>query len=118
MAAIIAAGLIPAGLEMMDRPMTQAVEDFVKAGYDLEAVAILLVESDGTPEEVEEEIARLREVLIRAGATRCDLSQDEAQRLRFWSGLPTCPHALQGPCRCAFRTHAPNRPAAPPCAQE
>ena len=85
-AAIIGAGLIPAGLEMMDRPMTQAVEDFVKAGYDLEAAAILLVESDGTPEEVEEEIARLREVLIQAGATRCDLSQDEAQRLRFWSG--------------------------------
>ncbi|RRS04967.1 FAD-binding protein [Aquabacterium soli] len=85
-AAIIAAGLIPAGLEMMDRPMTLAVEDFVKAGYDLEAAAILLVESDGTPEEVEEEIGRLREVLIQAGATRCDLSQDEAQRLRFWSG--------------------------------
>jgi glycolate oxidase len=85
-AAIIGAGLIPAGLEMMDGPMTQAVEDFVKAGYDLEAAAILLVESDGTPEEVEEEIARLREVLIQAGATRCDLSQDEAQRLRFWSG--------------------------------
>jgi glycolate oxidase len=85
-AAIIAAGLIPAGLEMMDKPMTLAVENFVKAGYDLEAAAILLVESDGTPEEVEEEIERLSEVLKAAGATRWDLSQDEAQRLRFWSG--------------------------------
>ncbi len=85
-AAIIAAGLIPAGLEMMDRPMTLAVEDFVKAGYDLEAAAILLVESDGTPEEVEEEIARLEAVLQGAGATRWAISQDEPQRLRFWSG--------------------------------
>jgi glycolate oxidase len=85
-AAIIAAGLIPAGLEMMDGPMTAAVEDFVHAGYDLSAAAILLVESDGTPEEVEEEIARLTAVLQAAGATRIDCSDDEAQRLRFWSG--------------------------------
>jgi FAD/FMN-containing dehydrogenase len=62
-AAVIAAGIIPAGLEMMDKPMTAAVEDFVHAGYDLDAEAILLCESDGTPEEVEEEIARMREVL-------------------------------------------------------
>jgi glycolate oxidase len=85
-AAIIGAGLIPAGLEMMDQPMTAAVEDFVHAGYDLNAAAILLVESDGSPEEVEEEIERLRAVLQQAGATRIDLSEDEAQRLRFWSG--------------------------------
>jgi glycolate oxidase len=85
-AAIIGAGLIPAGLEMMDRPMTLAVEDFVKAGYDLDAAAILLIESDGTPEEVDEEIGRLIEVLQRAGATRWDISLDEPQRLRFWSG--------------------------------
>ena len=85
-AAIIGAGLIPAGLEMMDRPMTLAVEDFVKAGYDLEAAAILLIESDGTPEEVSEEIERLTQVLAQAGATRWHISQDEAQRLKFWSG--------------------------------
>ena len=85
-AAIIAAGLIPAGLEMMDKPMTQAVEDFVRAGYDLDAEAILLDESDGSPEEVDEEIERLGAVLQQAGATRIDISQDEAQRLRFWSG--------------------------------
>jgi glycolate oxidase len=85
-AAIIAAGLIPAGLEMMDKPMTAAVEDFVHAGYDLDAAAILLCESDGTPEEVGEEVARMQAVLSRAGATRLEISRDEAQRLRFWSG--------------------------------
>ena len=85
-AAVIAAGIIPAGLEMMDRPMTAAVEDFVHAGYDLEAAAILLCESDGTPEEVEEEIARMSDVLTRAGATAIAVSRDEAQRLKFWSG--------------------------------
>ena len=83
---VIAAGIIPAGLEMMDRPATHAVEQFVGAGYDLAAAAILLCESDGTPEEVEHEIARVREVLARAGATRMSVSRDEAERLRFWSG--------------------------------
>ncbi|MBK7262736.1 MAG: FAD-binding protein [Rubrivivax sp.] len=85
-AAIIAAGIIPAGLEMMDKPMTAAVEDFVHAGYDLDAVAILLCESDGTPEEVAEEIDRMLDVLAGAGATRMEVSRDEAQRLTFWSG--------------------------------
>jgi glycolate oxidase len=85
-AAVIAAGIIPAGLEMMDKPMTAAVEDFVHAGYDLDAEAILLCESDGTPEEVEEEIGRMSEVLRSAGATAIAVSRDEAERLRFWSG--------------------------------
>ena len=85
-AAVIAAGIIPAGLEMMDKPMTAAVEDFVHAGYDLSAEAILLCESDGTAEEVEEEIARMTEVLRSAGATAIAVSRDEAERLRFWSG--------------------------------
>ncbi|HLL20393.1 MAG TPA: FAD-linked oxidase C-terminal domain-containing protein [Rubrivivax sp.] len=85
-AAVIAAGIIPAGLEMMDKPMTAAVEAFVHAGYDLSAEAILLCESDGTPEEVAEEIERMLEVLSSAGATRMEVSRDEAQRLRFWSG--------------------------------
>ena len=85
-AAVIAAGIIPAGLEMMDKPMTAAVEDFVHAGYDLTAEAILLCESDGTPEEVEEEIGRMSAVLQGAGATALAVSQDEAERLRFWSG--------------------------------
>ena len=83
---VIAAGIIPAGLEMMDQPATRAVEQFVGAGYDLEAAAILLSESDGTPEEVEDEIARMQAVLERSGAARMTVSRDEAERLRFWSG--------------------------------
>ena len=85
-AAIIAAGIIPAGLEMMDKPATAAVEPFVKAGYDLDAVAILLCESDGTPEEVAEEIARVTAVLTASGARDIRVSQSEAERLRFWAG--------------------------------
>jgi len=85
-AAVIAAGIIPAGLEMMDKPMTAAVEDFVHAGYDLNAAAILLCESDGTPEEVEEEIGRMSAVLSANGATQIAVSNSEAERLRFWSG--------------------------------
>jgi glycolate oxidase len=85
-AGVIAAGIIPAGLEMMDRPAIHAVEQFAGAGYDLEAAAILLCESDGTPEEVEDEMARVTAVLERSGATRMTLSRDEAERLRFWSG--------------------------------
>jgi glycolate oxidase len=85
-AAVIAAGIIPAGLEMMDGPMTAAVEDFVHAGYDLSAAAILLCESDGTPEEVAEEIERMSAVLRASGASAITVSENEAQRLRFWSG--------------------------------
>jgi glycolate oxidase len=85
-AEIIAAGIIPAGLEMMDKPATAAVEPFVKAGYDLNAAAILLAESDGTPEEVAEEIAAMRAVLEKSGATDIRVSNDEAERLRFWAG--------------------------------
>ncbi len=85
-AAVIAAGIIPAGLEMMDKPMTAAVEDFVHAGYDLDAAAILLCESDGTPEEVEEEIGRMSQVLTAAGATKIAVSNSEQERLTFWSG--------------------------------
>jgi len=85
-AAIIAAGIIPAGLEMMDRKATNAVEPFVNAGYDLTAEAILLAESDGTPEEVAEEVAEIERVLKAAGSIGCVVSQSEAERLRFWSG--------------------------------
>jgi glycolate oxidase len=85
-AAVIAAGIIPAGLEMMDRPATHAVEQFVGAGYDLDAAAILLCESDGMPEEVDDEIARMQAVLASSGATRMTVSRNEGERLRFWSG--------------------------------
>src|SRR5271163_3716112 len=83
---VIAQGIVPAGLELMDRRMTQVAENFVHAGYDLSAAAILLCESDGAPEEVDEEIAAMRRVLTDSGATRIEVSRDEAQRLKFWSG--------------------------------
>jgi len=85
-AAVIGAGIIPAGLEMMDRPATRAVEEFVHAGYDIDAQTILLCESDGTPEEVAEEISKMSEVLKASGATRLQVSETEAERLKFWSG--------------------------------
>jgi glycolate oxidase len=83
---VIAAGMIPAGLEMMDRRATHMVEPFVCAGYDMDAQAILLCESDGTPEEVAHEIARMEAVFRDAGATRCQVSTSEAERLKFWAG--------------------------------
>jgi len=83
---IIGAGIVPAGLEMMDKLATEAVEGFVHAGYDLDAVAILLCESDGTPEEVAEEIAKIETVMNASGATACRTSASEAERLKFWSG--------------------------------
>jgi glycolate oxidase len=85
-AAVIAGGIIPAGLELMDKRMTAAAEDFVHAGYDLDAAAILLCESDGTAAEVDEEIGRAIDVLRANGATRIEISRDERQRLTFWSG--------------------------------
>jgi glycolate oxidase len=83
---VIAAGIIPAGLEMMDQTSSRMVEPFVKAGYDLDAAAILLCESDGTVEEVEEEIGRMTAVLQGAGASAIMVSQSEAERMKFWSG--------------------------------
>ena len=85
-AAIIGAGIIPAGLEMMDRLTIAAVEPFVHAGYPVDAAAILLCESDGTTDEVADEIARMRELLEASGATTIVVSQSETQRLKFWSG--------------------------------
>ena len=83
---IIQAGIIPAGLEMMDQTSVHMVEPFVKAGYDLTAAAILLCESDGGRSEVRDEIQRMSEVLLQAGASAITVSQSEAERLRFWSG--------------------------------
>jgi len=85
-ASVIAAGIIPAGLEMMDRTSSRMVEPFVKAGYDTDAAAILLCEADGTQLEVDEEIERMSAVLAAAGASAMTISQTEAERLRFWSG--------------------------------
>ena len=85
-AAIIAAGIIPAGMEMMDRKATAAVEPFVHAGYDLSAAAILLVEADGTREEVDDQIAEIERLLNTAGASALHVAATEAERLRLWSG--------------------------------
>ncbi|HRH82029.1 MAG TPA: FAD-linked oxidase C-terminal domain-containing protein [Thiobacillaceae bacterium] len=85
-AAIIGAGVIPAGLEMMDNPAIRAAEAFVHAGYPEDAAAILLCELDGTNEEVSEEIMRVRQLLLDSGATEVRTAADEAQRQRFWAG--------------------------------
>ncbi|MCD8494383.1 MAG: FAD-binding protein [Burkholderiaceae bacterium] len=85
-AAVIAAGIIPAGLEMMDQRATEMVEPFVKAGYDVNAKAILLCESDGTEVEVAEEIHRMTQVFEGVGATRIQVSETERERLLFWAG--------------------------------
>lgn len=83
---VIAAGIIPAGLEMMDKRAIHMVEPFVNAGYDLNAAAILLCESDGTEEEVSDEIERMQQVFRQAGATSLQVSQSEQERLTFWAG--------------------------------
>jgi len=83
---IIAAGIIPGGLEMMDNAAIRATEDFVHAGYDTEAAAILLCELDGTPEEVDDDIERVRKVLEDSGYSSMHVAQDENQRQLFWSG--------------------------------
>src|SRR5947209_19409588 len=85
-ARVIGAGIVPAGLEMMDRLATRAVEGFVHAGYDLDAAAILLAESDCTREEVAHEVEKIIHVMREAGATEVRCSGSEAERLRFWSG--------------------------------
>jgi len=83
---IISAGIIPAGLEMMDKLAIKAAEDFVHAGYPTDAAAILLCELDGSTAEVEENIATVQNLLNQSGATEVRLAKDEAQRITFWKG--------------------------------
>src|SRR5580692_8295907 len=83
---VIAAGIIPAGLEMMDAPAIRAAEDFVQAGYPLDAAALLIVELDGPKAEVDELISRVHALANQHGATSCRASADETERLRFWAG--------------------------------
>lgn len=83
---VIQAGIIPAGMEMMDKLTIHAVEDFVHAGYDLEGAAILLCESDGMAEEVADEIERIQAILQASGAIRIRVARDEAERQLFWAG--------------------------------
>jgi len=83
---IIAAGVIPAGLEMMDGPAIQAAEAFAHAGYPTDAAAILLCELDGTSEEVAELTQQVEGLLLAGGATQVRVARDDAERLRFWKG--------------------------------
>ena len=83
---VIAAGIIPSGMEMMDQAATRAVEDFVHAGYRTDVASILLCESDGTKEEVADEIRRVQAVMEKSGAVTTQVSRDEAERLLFWAG--------------------------------
>jgi glycolate oxidase len=83
---IIAAGIIPGGLEMMDNLAIRAAEDFIHAGYPVDAQAILLCELDGVEADVQADCDRVREVLTRAGATELRQARDEAERVLFWAG--------------------------------
>jgi len=85
-AELIGAGVIPAGLEMMDNPAIRAAEDFVHAGYPRDAAAILICELDGTEAEVDRQVDFVSSVLREQGATEVRVSSDEADRLKFWSG--------------------------------
>lgn len=83
---VIAAGIIPAGLEMMDQAATLAVERFVHAGYPTDVAGILLCESDGTAEEVTDEVRRVEAIMEKSGATLIRVSGSDAERLKFWAG--------------------------------
>jgi len=85
-AQVIASGIIPAGMEMMDQAATQAVEPFVNAGYPTEAAAILLCESDGSAAEVIAEIARIEQIMNDSGAYLTRTSNNELERQRLWAG--------------------------------
>ncbi len=85
-AAIIAQGIIPAGVEMMDNPAIRAAEDFVNAGYPIEAEAILLCELDGTEQEVDNQIAQTEKIFSEHKAIHSRVAKNETERELFWSG--------------------------------
>jgi glycolate oxidase len=85
-AAIIGAGLLPAGLEMMDQPSIRATEAFARAGYPLDAAAIVLCEMDGMAEQAEADLARARQIFERSGASEVRQAQTEEERKKFWAG--------------------------------
>lgn len=85
-AAIIAAGIIPAGMEMMDKAATEAAEAFVHAGYPLEAEALLIIELDGPQAECDHLIDEVTHIARQFGYSSCRVSQSEADRLNFWAG--------------------------------
>ncbi|MGK8209281.1 glycolate oxidase subunit GlcD [Burkholderia cenocepacia] len=85
-ARIIGAGVIPGGLEMMDNLAIRAAEDFIHAGYPVDAQAILLCELDGAASDVDEDAERVAALLREAGASEIRVARDEAERQRFWAG--------------------------------
>jgi glycolate oxidase len=85
-ARIIGAGIIPGGLEMMDRPAIHAAEAFVHAGYPLDVEALLICELDGPEAEVDHLIERVEAIARDCGAVSCQVSASEEERLRFWAG--------------------------------
>jgi glycolate dehydrogenase FAD-linked subunit len=85
-AAVIGAGIIPGGMEMMDRPAIHAAEAFVQVGYPLDVEALLIVELDGPPAEIDHLIAKVEVIARNHRATTIRVSNDDAERLAFWSG--------------------------------
>ncbi len=85
-AAIIGAGIIPGGMEMMDRAAIHAAEDFVQAGYPLDVESLLIVELDGPEVEVDDLIARISAIAANCGAVTSRASESEEERLKFWAG--------------------------------
>jgi glycolate oxidase len=85
-AKIIGAGIIPGGMEMMDRPAIHAAEEFVHAGYPLDVEALLIVELDGPQAEVDHLFERVEEIARACGAVGCRISNSEDERLLFWAG--------------------------------
>ncbi|MBJ3775704.1 FAD-linked oxidase C-terminal domain-containing protein [Acuticoccus mangrovi] len=85
-AAIIAAGIIPGGMEMMDRPAIHAAEDFVHAGYPRDVDALLIVELDGPQVEVDHLLGEVERIGRAHGATHCRVSESEEERATFWAG--------------------------------
>jgi glycolate oxidase len=83
---IIGRGIIPGGMEMMDKPATQAAEAFVHAGYPLDAEAVLIVELDGCEAEIAHLVALVEEIAAGHGANSCRVSRNEEERLLFWAG--------------------------------
>jgi glycolate oxidase len=83
---VIAAGIIPAGMEMMDKPAIHAAEAFVGAGYPLDVEALLIVELDGPQAECDDLIGQVEAIGRRNGSTTCRVSTSEAERLAFWAG--------------------------------
>jgi glycolate oxidase len=83
---IIGAGIIPGGMEMMDRPAIHAAEEFVHAGYPLDVEALLIVELDGPGAEVDHLIERVERIARDCGAVSCRTSRSEEERLLFWAG--------------------------------